>query len=97
MCRRGVVRAEIGVSFSFQMKIELVDRVSETVKRKMKRQEDEFLGMLLGTLGASMLEYMLIENRVINAENRVVRAGTGFNTLNCVHKSFSSHSIPQEI
>ena len=72
------------------MKIELVDGVSETVKRKMKRQEDEFLGMLVGTSRASMLEYMLIEKGVINAANRVVRAGTGFNALNCMHKNFCS-------
>ena len=32
----------------------IIDRVSETVKHQMKKQEGEFLGMWLGTLGASI-------------------------------------------
>ena len=37
----------------------LIDGVSKTVKNEMKEQELGFLGMLLGTLGASMLGNML--------------------------------------
>ena len=32
----------------------IIDRVSETVKHQMKKQEGEFLGMWLVTLGASI-------------------------------------------
>ena len=42
----------------------LIDEVSETVKHERKRQESRFLGMLLGTLGASMLANMLTGKRV---------------------------------
>ena len=34
------------------------DGVSKTVKHEIKRQEDRFLGMLLGPLGASVLGNM---------------------------------------
>ena len=37
----------------------LTDGVSETVKLRIKEQEGGFLGMLLGTLGASMFGNML--------------------------------------
>ena len=33
----------------------LIDRVSETVKNETEKQEGGFLGILLGTSGASML------------------------------------------
>ena len=33
--------------------------VSETIENEAKEQKDEFLGMLLGTLGASLLANML--------------------------------------
>ena len=36
------------------------DGVSETLKQEIKKQKGKFLGMLLGTLGASMLGNMLI-------------------------------------
>ena len=37
----------------------LLKGVSETIKNKAKEQKGEFLSMLLGTLGASLLENML--------------------------------------
>ena len=37
----------------------LIDGISKTVKHEIKRQKGGFLGMLLGTLGASMLGNML--------------------------------------
>ena len=37
----------------------LLEGVSETIKNKAKEQKGEFLSMLLGTLGASLLGNML--------------------------------------
>ena len=37
----------------------LMKTVSETIKNKAKEQKKGFLGMLLGTLGASLLENLL--------------------------------------
>ena len=37
----------------------LMKTVSETIKNKAKKQKKGFLGMLLGTLGASLLENLL--------------------------------------
>ena len=45
-----------------------VDEVSETVKHKIKKPEGGFLGMLLGTLGASVLGNMLTGKVVMRAE-----------------------------
>ena len=44
----------------------LVDGVSETAKHEMK-QQGGFLGMLLGTLGASMLENVSTGKGVMRA------------------------------
>ena len=43
----------------------LIKGVSETIKNKAKEQKGEFLGMLLGTLGASVLGNLLAGKRVI--------------------------------
>ena len=48
----------------------LLEGVSETIKSKAKGQKGEFLRMLLGTLGASLLGNML-------AGKGVIRAGEG--------------------
>ena len=53
----------------------LLDRVSETIKREIRRREGRFLGMLLGALGASVLGNMLIGKGVIRAGKGVLRAG----------------------
>ena len=52
----------------------LLDGVSEAVKYEIKRPEDRFLGMLLGTLGASMLGNKL-------TRKGVVKAGSGYNFM----------------
>ena len=36
----------------------LIDGVTETLKHEIRKQEDGFLGKLLGIFGASMLENM---------------------------------------
>ena len=48
----------------------LLNRVTKTIKNETKEQKAGFLGMLLGTLGASLLGNML-------AGKGIVRAGYG--------------------
>ena len=64
----------------------LLDGVTETVQKKIKEQKEEFLSILLGTLGASLLGNILAgkginragKGRGINrAGEGVVRAGYG--------------------
>ena len=43
----------------------LIDGSSETVKLRIKEQESGFLGMLLGTLGASIFGNMLTRKGLI--------------------------------
>ena len=50
----------------------LIDGVNETLKHEMKKQEDEFLGMLLRTLGASMLGNMFTGRWVMRAKKVIV-------------------------
>ena len=45
----------------------LIKYVSETIKNKAKEQKDGFLGMLLGTLGASSLRNLLTDKGIIRA------------------------------
>ena len=53
----------------------LLDLVSETVKHEIKKQEEEFLDILLGTLGASKLGIMLTVKGAVRVGNDVLRAG----------------------
>ena len=53
----------------------LLDWVSETVKHEIKKQEEEFLDILLGTLGASKLGIMLTVKGAVRVGNDVLRAG----------------------
>ena len=53
----------------------LLRGVSETIKSESKEQRSEFLRMLLGTLGASLLSNMLTGKVVIRAGEGTVRAG----------------------
>ena len=53
----------------------LLDWVSETVKHEIKKQEEEFLDILLGTLGASKLGVMLTVKGAVRVGNDVLRAG----------------------
>ena len=48
----------------------LIDVVSETVKQEIKGQEEKFVGMLLGTLGASMFGNMLTGKRCHESRKR---------------------------
>ena len=52
----------------------LLDWVSETVKHEIKKQEEEFLDILLGTLGASKLGIMLTVKGAVRVGNDVLRA-----------------------
>ena len=53
----------------------LLDWVSETVKHEIKKQEEEFLDILLGTLGASKLGIMLTVKGAVRVGNDALRAG----------------------
>ena len=59
----------------------LLKGVSETIQNEAKEQRGEFLSMLLGTLGASLLVYLLTKNLSGKGVNRggegVIRAGYG--------------------
>ena len=59
---------------SLENSIALIDGVSETVQKEIKK-EDTFLGMLLETLGTSILRNMLTGKGVIRAGEGVLRAG----------------------
>ena len=58
--------------------------ISKTIKNETKQQKAEFLGMLLGTIGASLLGNMLIGKtkipgqRVIRKREGTIRAGQDF-------------------
>ena len=51
--------------------------VRETIKNEAKEQKGGFLGMLLGTLGASLLGNMLGGKRAMRAGEGTVRVGYG--------------------
>ena len=53
----------------------LIKDVSETIKNKVKEQKGEFISILLGTLGASLLGNLLIDKGTIGAGKGTVRAG----------------------
>ena len=52
--------------------------VSETIQNEAKEQKDGFLGMLLGTLGASLLGNLLTGKGVIRADKDIISAGQDF-------------------
>ena len=56
----------------------LLKGVSGTIENETKEQRGRFLGMLLGTLGASLLGNLLTGGKgVMRAGDRIVRAGDG--------------------
>ena len=57
----------------------MINCISETIKNETKEQKGEFVGMLLGTLGASLLGDLLTGERVIAASQGrdTIRAGEG--------------------
>ena len=61
----------------------LIKGVTKTIKNETKKQKEEFLSMLLGTLGASLLGNLLTGKGILRAGSvnkkgkGIVRAGTG--------------------
>ena len=55
----------------------LLKWVSETVQNEAKEQKEGFLSMLLGTLGASLLENVLAGKGIHRVCEGMVRAGYG--------------------
>ena len=55
----------------------LLKGVSKTIENEIKEQRGGFLGMLLGTLGASLLGILLTGKGIMRAVDGIVRAGGG--------------------
>ena len=55
----------------------LIKGVSQTIRNEVKEQKGGFLGMLLGTLGASLLENLLTSKGTIRAVEGTIRVGKG--------------------
>ena len=53
----------------------LIKGVSKTIENETKEQNGGFLGMFLGTLGASLLGNLLTGNGIIRADKKTIRAG----------------------
>ena len=56
----------------------LIKGVSQTIKNETKEQKVLFLGMLLGTVGASLLGNLLTGKGTVRAGECTVRAGQDF-------------------
>ena len=56
----------------------LTKGVSETIKTEGKKQKHRFLGMLLGTLCASLLGSLLNSKGTFRAGEGIIRAGQDF-------------------
>ena len=56
----------------------LIKGITQKIENEAKEQRGVFLGVLLGTLGASLLVNMLAGKRVIRADDGVHRAGQEF-------------------
>ena len=55
----------------------LIKSVDGTIKNESKLQKSKFLGMLLGTLGASLLGNMLVGKGVMRIGQGAIRGGEG--------------------
>ena len=53
----------------------LIKGVSKTIENETKEQNGGFLGMFLGTLGASLLGNLLTGSGIIRADKKTIRAG----------------------
>ena len=51
--------------------------VNKAIKDEAKEQKESFLGMLLDSLGATLLGNMLTGKRVTRTGERTIRAGKG--------------------
>ena len=56
----------------------LLNGVSKTTKNDIKNQSDGALGMILGTLGASLLGNLLSGKGLYRSGHEITRAGQGF-------------------
>ena len=56
----------------------LIKGFSETIKNKVKKQKGRLLGMLLGTLDASLLWNLLTGKGVMRAGESTIRSGQDF-------------------
>ena len=56
----------------------LINSVSKTIKNEAKEQNRGFLGMLLGTLGVSLLGKLLTGKDTIRAGECTIRTGQDF-------------------
>ena len=68
------------------------DEITETAKNEIKIQVGRFLGMLLGTLSASILGNMLTGKGITRARKRIMRAGRGYNNMDHMDKMLVSAS-----
>ena len=55
----------------------LIKDISETIKKEVKDQKNRYPGILIGTLGASLLGNLSIGKRNITADEDTIRAGEG--------------------
>ena len=55
----------------------LLKEVTKTIKNETKEQKRGFFSMLLGTLGAYLLKYLLSGEGTVRAGEGIVRAGYG--------------------
>ena len=55
----------------------LLKEISKTIENKTKEQREDFLSMLLGTLGASLLGNLLTGKGIMRAGDGIIRAGEG--------------------
>ena len=68
---------------AFEDSNNLLKGVTKTIKSESKEQKGGFLSMLMGTLGASLLENLLTGKGIVRAGSGnkkgkgIVRAGTG--------------------
>ena len=58
----------------------LLHGVTQSIQNEIIEQKGGFLSMLLGTLGASLLERLLAGKGINRAREGIVRAGEGNNT-----------------
>ena len=76
----------------------LLNGVTKTIKNETKEQKGGFLSMLLGTLGARLLEDLLTGKGIVRAGTGnkkgkgIVRAGTGKNGIFNTASSFNKFS-----
>ena len=70
----------------------LLKGVTEAVQNEVKEQKGQFLSMLLGTLGASLLGNILAGWGINRAEEGIVRGGEGAKKLRAGYGHCSSNS-----